>query len=679
MAPRIPKRTLAVCAGLLTDGDFSATLEQTMSLDNSHTGSPAALELASFWLQRCLATHENCRGTEPAEKRFVPTRVVYVGNNDNEIRLVETSKELQGDNPDRRFVALSHCWGPVQIIRTLQNNYEEHLKHIDPSLLSKTFKEAVHTTRTLGYRYLWIDSLCIIQDSKEDWLEQAATMCDVYRYATFTIAAAHAPGGDIGCFEKRDGIVQFPFFVEIPTAGVNQSDGTKNARIQFSSYGRVEAPLGREPPLYGRSWVLQEQLLSPRMLIFDGPQIRWECLSMHGSERSPLGGMSRHIGHQKLIRSGVMDDEDFFNKPDQDDPDFSQRYQHYAWCYTIMDYTHRGMTQPSDRLVALHGIAQALVRKTRYQYVAGLWEHQLWAGLLWSIPHTKQYTATTEDAFDFENRNNPGVRHKNEVAPSWSWASVTVPVVYPAPTILYVHRICEIQDVSVTGTPDSQTGSVRIRGHVRTGYVNSIYPYAIREAEKAYPSMAFGKHTGETRLFTFRDRSFSPTNYFIFSPTRPKDSKNILQSSEWRLARGLWRPDQVLDPQTEITFIAIAQQNSGTEEGKLVTTHKEDDPLTVYTIGLVPTGRVEGEYKRVGYAEWDSCSWYGYLCGAKSRPGRDIQKVEGWRSKLSRDPLYGSKPTGKETHDHRFESDTLPNIENYQKSAEARETVVTIV
>lgn len=88
-----------------------------MALENNSTGSAAALELASFWLNRCLATHDKCKIS--TDKQFIPTRVVYVGTNDDEIRLVETAKEVQDQNADRRFVALSHCWGAGNQIHPL--------------------------------------------------------------------------------------------------------------------------------------------------------------------------------------------------------------------------------------------------------------------------------------------------------------------------------------------------------------------------------------------------------------------------------------------------------------------------------------------------------------------------------------------------------------------------------
>lgn len=91
----------------------------------------------------------------------------------------------------------------------------------------------------------------------------------------------------------------------------------------------------------------------------------------------------------------------------------------------------------------------------------------------------------------------------------------------------------------------------------------------------------------------------------------------------------------------------------------------------------MPTGRVEGEYTRVGYAEWEDCSWYGYMCGHKSRPGRDMEKVEGWGSMFWKEGLYGVKP-GKEKHVHKFEPGSLFDLGRYHKEAGAKEVVVMI-
>lgn len=490
-------------------------------------------------------------------------------------------------------------------------------------------------------------------------------MCNIYQKATLTIAAAHAPGGDVGCFKKRDGVLQLPLVLQFPA-------NPRALRAIFTSYGRAEALSAPEPPLYGRAWVLQEQILSPRMLIFDGTQLRWECLCMHGSERSPQGGMSRHIGHHKSIRTGLMSERDFFTLDEYDDGSAS-RYQHQEWCFAVMDYTHRGMTKASDRLVAISGIADAVKTKTQNRYLAGLWSDQLWLGLLWSIPFEAEYTPTTTHAFDLDR--NEHVRHQSPVAPSWSWVSVTAPVVYPTPTIgtEFIQPICHIQSASVDGPPARQTGSLHLRGHVRTAYVNSVYPYAMREAASTRPDMVYQPKAGEFVLMTHRGLSFHPSDYFLYSAQRPSTPL------DWQLMHGEWRPDEVLDPCTEITFVAIAQQTRGARR----TAHLDGDPLEVFTIGLVPTGRAPNEYRRVGYGVWNRCAWYGYVCGPGGINARGLTRNRDrwfWRTvEWARHASPAAVELADGVHDHRFEADALPEVGAYHKKVKVQTRDMAIV
>jgi hypothetical protein len=99
-----------------------------------------------------MATHTRCRHPlSESASSFVPTRLLDVSN--ESIRLIESEHEISGDG-DRKFVALSHCWGLLPVIRTLKENYEAHCEAIVPEQLSKTFREAMHATRKLGYRYI---------------------------------------------------------------------------------------------------------------------------------------------------------------------------------------------------------------------------------------------------------------------------------------------------------------------------------------------------------------------------------------------------------------------------------------------------------------------------------------------------------------------------------------------
>lgn len=123
---------------------------------------------------------------------WLPARLLDVGPPDeSELpRLVETSiASVEGEPP---YAALSHMWGDMSNrppLRTLMSNYKDMKNGIPVSTLPKNLLQAMIVTRRLGLRYLWIDSLCIIQDSSSDWKAEAATMHEVYKYAEVTIVA----------------------------------------------------------------------------------------------------------------------------------------------------------------------------------------------------------------------------------------------------------------------------------------------------------------------------------------------------------------------------------------------------------------------------------------------------------------------------------------------------------
>ncbi|KAF2825337.1 HET-domain-containing protein [Ophiobolus disseminans] len=670
---KISKRMVASC-------ELETALDRSGDLINDNTGSDGALELAAYWTKRCIATHEKCRPATLAsvDTPFVPTRLIDVSN--GSIRLIESAQELD-KTADRRFVALSHCWGLVPIIRTLKNNLPEHLKNIEPSQLSKTFRDAIHVTRKLGYRYVWMDSLCIVQDDGEDWAREAETMCDVYQCAILTIAAAHASGGDIGCFTERDGLLNLPFYIELPSFDITK----RASKIQFTSYGRVGALAGGDPVLFGRAW------------------LSWECLSAYGSEKTPTSGTMRHSAYHRTIRTGIMDNTEYFrwpnrsNESNQSDAYWDQ-LKHQHWCNLIMDYTHRGMTQSKDRLVALAGVAKALSQHTESKYWAGLWSKYFTAGLLWSLAHSDIFQIASATGFDFER--NKKVRHEQPIAPSWSWASVTTPVIYEQSELLSYDRMHELIKVDVSGTIDQQFGRMKIRGHVRRGYVNVAYPHSICEAAAWLPHMMTPRPTGRRGLeyINFKDRVFHANDYFLFSEMHPAPTlKNVSphhvsKKGNYRFVRGYFRPDELIDPCTEITFIAIAQQHFGASLKTRLPTHDDASALKVHTLALVPSRRKPGEYRRVGLAAWDECAWYGYLCGFKDEMDRKVYRPgnyfngflqdDGFRDKLARslgwDDLEMLDECETGAHDHGYEKDALPEIGNYHQDVDVMERTIEI-
>ncbi|AEO64916.1 uncharacterized protein THITE_2016489, partial [Thermothielavioides terrestris NRRL 8126] len=158
------------------------------------------------WLDRC-SSHPDCgRPGYGQEGRAVPQpqlpyRVLDLGQTpDAVVKLAETS-QWEDSRRHAEYACLSHCWGDSRPdCITTRENYEKNKRGIELSRFSKTFRHAVALCRELGFRYLWIDSCYIIQDDEADWRSQSAEMCNIFKNATITVAAAASRSGDEGCF-----------------------------------------------------------------------------------------------------------------------------------------------------------------------------------------------------------------------------------------------------------------------------------------------------------------------------------------------------------------------------------------------------------------------------------------------------------------------------------------------
>ena len=195
----------------------------------------------------------------------LPSRLLdlELPNNVIDLRLVEITGE------SGRYAALSHCWGAIQQYTTRTANLQERKECIPFKQLTKTFKEAVQVTRALGIRYLWIDSLCIIQDDQDDWVREASRMSSVYQNAQITIAAAASDSGDKGLFcRSPEYEVQ-----DQSTEGESCSFIFRAPRSHMDGYSAQQTKL----PLAQRSWAFQERFLSPRVLHYTSVELCFEC------------------------------------------------------------------------------------------------------------------------------------------------------------------------------------------------------------------------------------------------------------------------------------------------------------------------------------------------------------------------------------------------------------------
>lgn len=169
---------------------------------NLDIGASAAIERARSWLDECMNSHPKCQHISPASSEL-PTRVLEISSvGESEVLSIRlypnTSKEVAP------YAALSYVWGGPQAFRTLQSNIASHNSQIPLSTLPQTIQDAVFCAHKLGLKYLWVDSLCIIQDSTEDREREIAHMAQIYKNAFVTISAAAAKGCQEG-FLKTEG------------------------------------------------------------------------------------------------------------------------------------------------------------------------------------------------------------------------------------------------------------------------------------------------------------------------------------------------------------------------------------------------------------------------------------------------------------------------------------------
>lgn len=223
-------------------------------------GSPTHIKLLAEWIRSCDQSHR----CYPRDLRFVPTRLVDVGNDNRGIlRLtVDISRPT-------KYMALSHQWGSPGEHRkfcTYRTNIEELKQTIDFADLPKTFQDAVRITRGLGVRYLWIDSLCIIQDDSDDWKNESTLMEQVFSSAYCTLAASCARGADDGFLKRRPerhGVTL-----------LNPYNPTPFYLYESIDDFHLHVDQGE---LSMRGWVLQERALSRRTIYFTEWQTYWEC------------------------------------------------------------------------------------------------------------------------------------------------------------------------------------------------------------------------------------------------------------------------------------------------------------------------------------------------------------------------------------------------------------------
>ena len=362
------------------------------------TASASCFDQARSWVSTCLRHHESCgRSTSRGLYQYYPTRLLDLQPQCTDIEICLCIPHR--DPPGTPYMTLSHCWGTSRFFKLTRAN----LKHLEVGFqlveLPRTFREAIYITRELGIRYLWIDALCILQDSQEDWRYEAAMMMKVYENSYCNIAALGAFDSEQGCFFQRDPLLVPRIIVE------PNWDNALNMSYDLYSDFFWQYHLGHSP-LNRRAWVVQERILAPRVLYYGKEQLLWECVELDACETYPDGLPHADPGRWK----GIDLDVEFLSKILALEPERKQSMYEF-WHEVVRIYTLCDLTRPEDKLVAISGLAKRVQRCLGDEYIAGLWRESLPSELLWGVGKG-----------DLNKR--PSTRSNLYRAPTWSWASI---------------------------------------------------------------------------------------------------------------------------------------------------------------------------------------------------------------------------------------------------------------
>ncbi|KAL7948003.1 heterokaryon incompatibility domain-containing protein [Trichoderma barbatum] len=311
---------------------------------------------------------------------------------------------------DIRYMTLSHRWGnSPSIILTSMTAPTLLDTNIPLELLessnARLFRHAMYVTRCLGVRYLWIDSMCIMQDNESEKAGEIALMGEIYYNSSLNISATDSTSGADGLIFQRDTLKTTPCQVNLHITGVDE----EVELVAFHNKVLVESDEGE---LNRRGWVLQERILSPRVLHFTRYQIFWECNSVLASDIRPEGEPIDPNPTSSGDMRGILSASYTASLPDDT--------MKALWFDVVRQYSATSLSFSGDRLLAVSALAERFSivgSQSPNKYVAGIWKPHLPLALLWRrIPSTETSSIPQQ------------IMVQERIAPTWSWASLTCAV-----------------------------------------------------------------------------------------------------------------------------------------------------------------------------------------------------------------------------------------------------------
>ena len=355
------------------------------------------------------------------------------------------------------YVALSYCWGRGQKLTLTSETAESLYTGIRLASLPLAYRQAIELTTRLSIWYIWIDALCIQQDSMDDWRTESSKMGDVYANAHLVLSADTSPDVDSGFLSPRrsaDHVVELAHSISSNSATslVLYEHDYKDVFDPLREIHELFLPFSYQKraandPVFTRAWCLQESMSSTRAVHFTSCEMVWECKSETSCE---CQGLNRYNRHQSCRRVDIK----YLGK---------QRYHQHQrghtskdrrlsdWYDVVRDYSDRLLTFDMDRLPAVSALAKQLESPLLGNYLAGLWSADLPNALLW---HCRTTGALYDGRLEYR-------RSSDFVAPTWSWASVFGPITWGRFRSTNRQHVSKVLDVSCDAASSDRYAQIK--------------------------------------------------------------------------------------------------------------------------------------------------------------------------------------------------------------------------
>ena len=386
------------------DLDDSAGIVTARPLQSKVNSAEAYLQITQ-WLDQCH-NDEDCGGV--SLHADLPSRLIEVAPTDSPgVPRLRCTTGLTGS-----YLALSYCWGSNQSYVLTAKNIGVLMREIEVKLLPQTLLDAIEVTKNLGFKYLWVDALCIMQDfaeeaARRDMQHELATMDQVYKNATMTIVAACATSATEGFLKDRSESGKSCF--DIPC----RLSPEHFFVIHIQEHMMYD---DRREPINARAWTFQEELLSPHLLIYASHTLQWQCrtltCNLGGSYHAPSPSAATSLpSPQKLL----LEDPERNNAHSQIRPYIPHSILQH-WLRIVNTYATRKSSLPNDKLPALSALAASYAPVFGPEYHAGIWARSAVQQLCWRASDSRRFFT----------------RPTQYRAPSWSWAALDGPTYFPS-------------------------------------------------------------------------------------------------------------------------------------------------------------------------------------------------------------------------------------------------------